>query len=566
MPDTSEETNAPKPEEFLSSIHAGLKDASAQTRLGAIQKLGEQKFSSVAILRTLEELVIKDRSKPVREAALKALSSSAHRYIQSRAVKLNRKKRQILLDEIDRWETQGLIQDDLADVLRRRYNFDLKPAVSQPDSPAPLTQPKPVAVKETPPPPTSDSPRPGLTQSLLSETSIKIALYLGAFFVIAAAAILAAVVEAARLPILLAATILFAGGAIVTRPRLSQPSFALFVVFSFLLPTDANVLADVLNLPDKANAAYWFAVMAIMALIWSFGTWFYASRLFSLAAFVAFLISVARLGELFEAEPEIYLLLFSFATLIGLGGTYLLKRWRTAKFGLPLFIFVQLSQLGLIAFALVSVALRFEDMPSTWNLASSYFWLLTLAFYVLSDLIFPFILFPWFAIAAIYPLPINFMLTFDVEALSTAIATWVWGFGLAVASEIFRRLPIDKIRRFGLASLAVSLTLLLTATVIGYVEEITYGFAFMLASAILYTLMHILKPRAYVWTTALLLGLGAYFTFFALPFMENIDIFDGYQLLGASLLLLVSDLFLTPDFSADKTWRWPLRISGALLA
>ena len=567
MPESLEETNSPTPEEILASIHAGLKDASAQTRLDAIQKLGEQKFSSTAILHTLENLSINEKAKSVREAAHEALNSSTHRYIQSRTTKLSRKERQNLLNEIDTWEAQGLIKTNQADVIRQRYDFDLKPAASQPDSPTLQTEHRPAAAKDVSPPPELESPRPGgLTQSLLSETSIKIALYLGAFFVIAAAAILAAVVEAARLPILLAATTLFAGGAVITRPRLPQPSFALFIVFSFLLPTDANVLADVLNLSGKVNAGYWFGAMAIMALIWSFGTWFYASRLFSLAAFVALVISIIRLGELFEAELEIHLLLLSFVLLIGLGGAYLLKRWRAAKFSLPLFILVQISQLGLIAFALVVVAVRIENQPSAWYLVSTFFWLLTLTFYVLSDLILPFILFPWLAIAALYPLPINFMLTFDVEALPVAITTWGWGFGLAVVSEIIRRLQIDKIRRFGLAALIGSLLVILTGILIGYSEDITYGFILILATAILYTLLHFLKTRAYLWTTALLLGLGAYFTFYALPFMEVFDIFAGYQLLGASLLLLIPDLFLTPDFSTNKPWRWPLRILGAILA
>ena len=48
-------------------------------------------------------------------------------------------------------------------------------------------------------------------QTLLSEASIKVYLYLGAFFVIASALILAAIVEAARLPILVVATLAFGG-------------------------------------------------------------------------------------------------------------------------------------------------------------------------------------------------------------------------------------------------------------------------------------------------------------------------------------------------------------------
>jgi hypothetical protein len=567
MPEVAKDNNHTTPEEILANLHADLKTGTAQTRLNAIKKLLEQKFSSLAILRTLEELALRDKSKPVREAARQALDSPTHRYIQSRTTNLNHKERQSILDEITNWKSQGLIQADQADVIRHRYDFDIKPAPKPVESAHPLGPQPAVAETTTSTPEQAAAPCPGLTQTLLSETSIKIALYLGAFFVIAAAAILAAVVEAARLPILLGATVLFAGGALVTRIRLPQPSLALFIVFSFLLPTNANVLADILNLSSKANAAYWFAVMAMMTLIWGFGTWFYASRLFSLAAFVALVISVARLGELFEGEPELYLLFINFVTLLGLGGVYLIKRWRSAKFSLPLFILVQISQLGLIALALLVVVLRLEDMPKVWNLLSASFWLLTMGFYVLSNLIFPFFLFPWLSIAALYPLPINFMLTFKtVDVLPFALATWIWGFALAMSSELFRRLQRDKVNHYGFPALAVSFLVILTAIFFGYIEELTYGFVFILGSAVLYAILHILKPRAYLWTTALLLGLGAYFSFFALPVMEDIEVFGGYQLLGASLILLIPDLLLAPDLSVNKTWRWPLRIIGAILS
>ncbi len=410
------------------------------------------------------------------------------------------------------------------------------------------------------------APRPGLTQTLLSETSIKIALYLGAFFVIAAAAILAALVEAARLPILLGATALFAGGAVLTRARLPQPSFALFIVFSFLLPTDANVLADVLDWSGKASASYWFAALVILALIWGFGTWFYNSRLFSLAAFIALALSTAQLGEFFQAEPEVYLILLSFVMFLGLGGAYRLKRWRSAKFSLPLFWLVQVSHLGLAALTLIAIAARQFDPPREWNLVSTSFWLLAMLFYVVSNAIFPFRPFPWLAVAALYPLPLNLMLAFDVEPLPVAIATWGWGLLLAFGCEFFRRAGNDKLHPYVFPALAGSLLVTLTAIFIGYEEEISYGFFVILASSLLYSLLHILKPRIYLWITGLLLGLGAYFTFFLLPFMEEMNVFAGYQLLGASLLLLAPDLFLIPDFSSDKPWRLPLRVLGLTLA
>ena len=200
------ENQTQTPEEILKRIQGSLDSKDAKERLATILELREQKFSSPAILHTLETLAIKDKSKVVREAARQALDSPAHRYIQSRASQLKHKERRTILNEIDQWETQGFIQEDLADVIRQRYDFDFKPSPPASRLETPIqTEEQPASDKETPP-----APHPSLTQTLLSETSIKIALYLGAFFVIASAAILAAAIEAARISILLLATIIFA--------------------------------------------------------------------------------------------------------------------------------------------------------------------------------------------------------------------------------------------------------------------------------------------------------------------------------------------------------------------
>lgn len=178
-----EENSHSTPEEILTGIQADLKSETSRTRLAAIQKLAEIKYSSPAILRILEGLALKDKSKSVREAARLTLTSPAHRYIQGRTSKLERKERQAILEEIGEWEKQGIIQADQADVIRQRYDFDLKSAAPPQDLPSPTTQPRPTSAT-----PDKDAslqlrpatPRPGLTQTLLSETSIKIALYLGA--------------------------------------------------------------------------------------------------------------------------------------------------------------------------------------------------------------------------------------------------------------------------------------------------------------------------------------------------------------------------------------------------
>jgi hypothetical protein len=60
-----------------------------------------------------------------------------------------------------------------------------------------------------------------------------------------------------------------------------------------------------------------------------------------------------------------------------------------------------------------------------------------------------------------------------------------------------------------------------------------------------------------VWTTALLAGLGAFFSFFALPFMQSVDVYIGYQFLLASVLLLMPELFFKGPLTIARSWNWP---------
>lgn len=565
---TQAEAPAPRPEQTLARIQALLQDAQSDTRLAAIQELTSQKYSSPALLHALESLALHDPIQAVRQAARRALETPTHRYIQAHTSRLDRRTRQAILGEIETWQKQGLLDAERADLLRTRYDFDLRPA-APPPTPEPASVSPAADSSSAAPAPLPAEARPTLTQTLLSETSIKIALYLGAFFVIAAAAILAAVVESARLPILLTATLFFGAASLAIRKRLPQPSFALFIVFSFLLPTDANVLADLLNLSTKANAFYWFATLGGMAFLWGFATWFYRSRLFSLAAFVALAISFGRLAEGLNDAIEMAVLLFSLVTLTGLGAAYLLQRWQGRAFSLPLFLLVQIGQFLLSLLALIAFSVRLEEPPAVWHLLTAFYWLTAAGFYLASDLVLPFFLFPWLASAVLFPIPLMLAQGLSLEGLPSVILLWGWGFTLVLLAEGLRllrtRRPVEFARLPALPLLLVALSVILTAANVGFAEKIAYGFGCLLAGALLYAVVHLLQPRAYAWSIALLLGLGAYFSFYYLPFMEGKKIFTGYQFLLPSLLYLLPDLALGRRFPTAGRWRWPLRALGGFL-
>ncbi|KXK14467.1 MAG: hypothetical protein UZ14_CFX002001155 [Chloroflexi bacterium OLB14] len=183
-------------------------------------------------------------------------------------------------------------------------------------------------------------------------------LYLGAFFVIAAAAILGAIIEELRLPILILGTLLFGGLSVAIKKRLPQPSFALFIVFSFLLPITANsielTLQENLGYASFVTSIYWAIVWFVLTVVWAFGTKLYDSKLFSITAYGAFTVGLINIAKVFETEPEIYTLFGSIAALSGLAGTWLIKKWKDANFGLSVFVSTQLVQL-LVLFTSLSI-------------------------------------------------------------------------------------------------------------------------------------------------------------------------------------------------------------------
>jgi len=568
-------------QEVLDSILGDLQSKVEARQIAALNELREITYSSEAILNRLEELALNAQG-AVKQMALSALNLKTSQFVASKLSSIPKGDRQLILREIEEWLEDGLIEKHQVEVLRRRYDFDIKPGIparpvpqeadkgqliaeAQPREPVAPVTPKP----ETPKPisqPRLAEPRPSLMQTLLSEFSIRIYLYLGAFFVIASAAILAALVEAARLPTLLIATLAFGAGAVIFKKRLPQPSFAFAVIFSFLLPIDAVVIADTINLRAQLTNWYWFAVYMVMAIIWAGGTRFYESRLFSIASFAAFTTSILWFGNALESSFDGIVLSMGIANLIGLLAVYILKKWRDQKFALPLFFLIHgLQGLTLLGSVYGITTNLFESATTGQWIAQTLTWLFAASFYAASDLLIPFLFFPWTAVASLFLVPWLFLSAFKAEAPAMIAGFGFWGALIGILSELAQQIKYEVAKKYHFPLLALSLPLFFVSILWGFIENNYFGFGALLGTGIIYTMVHIIRPRWYVWTTALFAGLCAYFTFFTLPFLQGTTVYFGFQLLIASLLLLVPELFFKQPLTFARSWNWVLVAYGALV-
>ncbi len=144
---------------------------------------------------------------------------------------------------------------------------------------------------------------------------------------------------------------------------------------------------------------------------------------------------------------------------------------------------------------------------------------------------------------------------------------WVWGAALGLVSEIAFRLPIEKIKKYHWAFLAGSVPLFLTAFSIAFIwDKPVLTFGVFALTALVYASLHLVHPRWYVWTAALLSGLCAYFIFFSLPIIERLETPYVYQLLIGSILLVVPELFTRTPISLKTESRWPAIAFGIIVS
>lgn len=560
-------------QEILDKILSGLKSKVDSERLAALTSLREINFSSQAIRVQLEKISLQDANSSIREAAQEALSLPSNQAVQKHLIanQLEKGVRLTILNEIKKWVSDGLLNEENAKVIQKRYDFDFSPTPQAESAPIPtsqkLSQPEKVSVPEKPAQP--PVPQPTLLQTLTSESAIKIYLYLGAFFVVAAASFVGWAIPELRLPILLIGTFLFGGFSLAIKKRLPQPSFALFIVFSFLILITANNLEDglqtILNYTTGITSVYWVVIGLILAAIWGIGTRLYESRLFSITAFGAFVFAFMRIGGIFEARAEVYTLLASIATFSGLGGVWLIKKWKDASFALPLFLSTQFVQ-GITLVASLSVFdIKLVDPASSalWNLIPFFVWAFGAIFIIISDRLYPFFAYPWLFADTLIPLPWFIAATFDLESLGSTTILFIWGAILSISSEVLYR--NESLRKFSLPFLIASLLTFGLSLMTGFSYQTWLGMGIAFGIAIILAALHVIRTHWWLWTMALFNFVIAYFAFFQLEFIKNFDIFFGYQILIIGLLFLLPDLFLKKDWNDNRAYRFPLRILGGLL-
>ncbi|NCP87314.1 hypothetical protein GW781_11420 [bacterium] len=456
----------------------------------------------------------------------------------------------IILQEIEKWRKERLISDAGAAALSRRY---------QPPASQPAPQPLPAAV--VPP-----APRPSLMQTLTSESSIKTFLYLGAFFVLASAFILGMLLDFLRLPILLITDFLFAAATFQQRKRLPQASFILWLVTTGLAWIIFSVVADLLNLQGQIISLYWLAVFFLLTAVFVISIWLYRSRFFSLAAYLTLSLAAWNFAAFFQQSETLPYLILGLANLVALIGVALLQRWQNRAFAWPLLALAQLSQAALLISSFVTMGIYLLEPAAlrAW-LPLAALWAMAAIFYVFSNLIIPFPLFPFFAALALIPLPWLVLQQFEPINAVYAFGWWGWGLFLAILAEGALFFKSQRLRVYAQALSLASLPLLLIGSAWPFLDGNTLlAFGLLTVSSLFLTALHLRENRWWVWSVALLAGTSAYLTFFNLDAIAHLKISLLFQFTGLTVLLSLLDGLLPGNFFQKPAWRWPLRFFNTL--
>ena len=538
----------PEPALHLSDLLAGLESDQAEDRLQAIEALGRLDAPGELILTALEKVAAHDPAEANQRAALQRLTAPGFQRLQQQRSRLPASTRRLIVQEISGWQTDGLIDGHTAQLLQQRYRFD-RPAA-------------PPAESAPPAPPRS------LSEVLLSETAIRVALYLGAFFVISAACIFATAVEELRLPILGLATAGFLIAALILKPRLPQASFIFSIIFSFMLPLDAAVLYDQLGRRLGSPEPFWMVILFVLSLIWGLGTLFYRSRIFSVLTLLGLAGAMLALGRWFDQTFHLDIFLIALVMPVALGGVYGLRRWQGMVFAWPLFWSTQAVHLGLLAASAAILTVQYveSDLPDPlWWLLIGPTWLLGAIFYLGSQALFSFILFPILAVVTLIPVPMMFSGLFSPSLRVVLGLTWLWATLFAGGGE-----ALHKVKRFALSHLSpilqiASAMMYLVVATISLGDRVALGLAYLIGITVVYLALALYRPRVIVFGGALLAATAAYLSIFALPSVTSLEIYPGFILLWPALLLLGGHVAARRLFKLAQSWYLPPVVLGVFI-
>ena len=590
-----------------------LRAAEPSTRLAALYEVSAQPAPPVALVLAVETLAASDSDDTVRRAALDVLRAPG---VQSlyRTSRLAPSMRGAFVQQIDRWLREGLLRREQAEALRRRFDFDLAAPPLAPEDRRALSEriirwqeqglvdpaqaimlsqslqdapPVPSVPAASPastiPQPATGDPAPATPAAasaaapdrvapsptfLFSDLSIRVFLYLGGFLVVAAALILAALVEVARLPILLALTAAAGVASAALRKRLPLPAFVLFVIFASLIPIDARVFIDLLDLTGPTRMNTWAVVWALVAVVLVIGSLVFRSRLSSVLALFALDTALVFTTHVNQDEDIItVLLLFALAAIAGLYASRRIEQWAEgklpdpARFAVPLRL-TSLIQAVILLIASAPFVLLAWVAPEEVNLPTGFTFaagMLALAvfFYLVPRWGRPNALMPWLSVIALTPVPFLLLTAFDAGEGIFVLGLALGGAIFAAAGHLLDLLD-GQLKPYADPLLTGSLALFVWSSTIAAGHSQASLFAVLLAAAISFTALHALKPRRPAWFAGLLAWLATFLVFFTLPFMEPLDVHPLWQFLLAAALLLLPD-FLPLSAEADQRWRVPAR-------
>ncbi len=551
---TSEEMNT------VDQLLEALESPDESRRASAVHQLGQSEQSRPEVILALEKIVATEQDSIIQREALEALDSPANRRLRSRRKPYSISTRKLILHEISSWESEGLLGASMVQLLAGRY------AVAQ-------AQPAQTAKDKKPAPPVE---RRSLGQVLLSETTIRVALFLGAFFILAAALILAALVEVARLPILSATTIAFlvAAGVLYRRIRLS--SFIMFIVGTLLIAIDGGVLIDQLGVMHPTVLLSWSVISVVLGVIFAAGMLLYDSRLLSLLSYAFLVVSAYFLALSQELGAyEIHLLAAVFV-MAGLVAARTLDKYGRRHLVSPVF----LASHWLLGLTLAVSAVTILMNTAFGSPPDGLHWLSIAALYSISGLAYTFSTIVmtgdqpqryqsakgWFrilSIGAITPVPLFLAAAFGPSDLQLMIVAWIWGLAMVATAELAEQRLAAITSVYPPLMIMASALLFSLASIYSWWAGSVAAVAFLAASAVVYYLTNARRNRWPIWSASLLAGYLAYTAAFDLTGLASLDLSPSYtQLLPVTILFVVAVLLIARDRTNQARWLPPLGLSS----